>query len=139
AKFRRAFTERSGMVDRIEGKIVDTRLRGEDGYVEAVVLAGGQVVEGDLFIDCSGFRGLLIEQALETGYEDWSHWLPVDRAIAVPSRLAGPPDPFTRCTAHQSGWQWRIPLQQRMGNGHVYSSAHISDDDAERVLLDNLE
>jgi tryptophan halogenase len=96
-------------------------------------------VEGDLFIDCSGFRGLLIEQALETGYEDWTHWLPCDRAIAVPTSNPGPPDPFTRSTAHPIGWQWRIPLQHRMGNGYVYSSAHISDDEAEELLLGNLE
>jgi tryptophan halogenase len=138
SKFLRNFAEAGG-VQRIEGKVVDVQLRGEDGFVEAVKLADERTIEGELFIDCSGFRGLLIEQALETGYEDWTQWLPCDRAIAVPSRLSGPPDPFTRSTAHDSGWQWRIPLQHRMGNGHVYSSAHISDDDAERVLLDNLE
>jgi tryptophan halogenase len=138
ARFLRNFAETGG-ARRIEGKIVDVHLRGEDGYVESVKLADGQSVTGDLFIDCSGFRGLLIEQALETGYEDWTHWLPCDRAIAVASKLAGPPDPFTRSTAHSSGWQWRIPLQHRMGNGHVYSSAHIDDDEAERLLLQNLE
>jgi len=139
ARFLRDFSERSGIVQRIEGKIVDTRLRGEDGYVEAVILAGGPEIAGDLFIDCSGFRGLLIEQALETGYEDWSHWLPADRAIAVPTALAGPPDPFTRATAHPIGWQWRIPLQHRMGNGIVYSSRFADDDTAERTLLANVE
>jgi tryptophan halogenase len=92
-----------------------------------------------LFIDCSGFRGLLIEQALETGYEDWTHWLPCDRAVAVPCSYSDGPDPFTRSTAYASGWQWRIPLQHRMGNGLVYSSAHISDEDARELLLGNLE
>jgi tryptophan halogenase len=138
ARFLRNYAERGG-VTRLEGKIVDVSLRSEDGYVESVTTADGRKVEGDLFIDCSGFRGLLIEQALETGYEDWTHWLPCNRAVAVPSRYPGPPDPFTRCTARASGWQWRIPLQHRMGNGLVYSSDHISDDDAERLLLANLE
>jgi tryptophan halogenase len=92
-----------------------------------------------LFIDCSGFRGLLIEEKLGTGYEDWSHWLPCDRAVAIPSRLAGPPEPFTRSTAHEAGWQWRIPLQQRMGNGLVYSNACLSRENAETLLLSNLE
>ena len=94
-------------------------------HVESVTLADGESIDGELFIDCSGFRGLLIEEKLGTGYEDWSRWLPCDRAVAVPSRLAGPPDPFTRSTARAAGWQWRIPLQHRMGNGLVYSSAHL--------------
>ena len=138
AKFLRSYAEPRG-VRRIEGKIVDATLRADDGFVESVTLADGQTIAGDLFIDCSGFRGLLIEEKLETGYEDWTHWLPCDRAIAVPCANPHDPDPFTRATAHSSGWQWRIPLQHRMGNGHVYSSAFISDDEAERVLLDNLE
>jgi tryptophan halogenase len=138
AKFLRGYAEPRG-IKRIEGKIVDATLRAEDGFVESVTLADGRQIAGDLFIDCSGFRGLLIEQKLEAGYEDWTHWLPCDRAIAVPTTYPGDPDPFTRATAHKSGWQWRIPLQHRMGNGHVYSSAHIGDDEAERVLLDNLE
>ena len=138
AKFLRSYAEPRG-VRRIEGKVVDATLRAGDGFVESVTLADGQQVAGDLFIDCSGFRGLLIEQKLETGYEDWTHWLPCDRAIAAPTSYSGGPDPFTRATAHESGWQWRIPLQHRMGNGHVYSSAHISDEDAEQVLRDNLE
>ena len=134
AGFLRAFAEAGG-VRRIEGKIVDVKLRGEDGYVQSVQLTDGRVVAGDLFVDCSGFRGLLIEQALETGYEDWTKWLPCDRAVAAPCSYSGNPDPFTRSTAHQSGWQWRIPLQHRMGNGHVYCSAFISDDEAEQVLV----
>ena len=138
AAYLRKYAEAGG-VQRIEGKIVDAKLRGDDGYVESVVLADGRVIGGDLFIDCSGFRGLLVEQALGTGYEEWSHWLPCDRAVAVPCTHSGNPDPFTRATAYQSGWQWRIPLQHRMGNGLVYSSAHLSDDDARELLLSNLE
>ena len=138
ARFLRDYAERGG-VTRLEGKIVDVALRPEDGFVESVKLADGRVVEGDLFLDCSGFRGLLIEEALKTGYEDWTHWLPCDRAMAVPSANVGPPAAFTRSTARSAGWQWRIPLQHRTGNGLVYSSAHMSDEEAERTLLDNLE
>ncbi|MGI8611575.1 MAG: tryptophan halogenase family protein, partial [Sphingomicrobium sp.] len=138
ALFLRNYAERGG-VRRIEGKIVDTQLDGESGHVESVILADGTSVAGELFIDCSGFRGLLIEQALATGYEDWTQWLPCDRAIAVPTTYSGQPDPFTRSTARAGGWQWRIPLQHRMGNGLVYSSQHLADDDAQRMLLDNLE
>ena len=138
AKYLRSYAERGG-VRRIEGKIVDTKLRGEDGFVQSVTLDSGQEISGDLFIDCSGFRGLLIEGALRTGYEDWTQWLPADRAIAVPSALAGPPEPITRATAHAACWQWRIPLQHRMGNGVVYSSQFLEDDAAEQILLSNLE
>ena len=138
ARFLRSHAERGG-VKRIEGKIVDVEVDGESGHVQAVTLADGTRVEGELFIDCSGFRGLLIEDKLGTGYEDWSRWLPCDRAVAVPSRLAGPPEPFTRSTARVAGWQWRIPLQHRMGNGIVYSSAHLSREDVEALLLGNLE
>ncbi|HET7605922.1 MAG TPA: tryptophan halogenase family protein [Sphingomicrobium sp.] len=126
-------------VQRMEGKIVDVAIDGESGHVRSVTLADGRSIEGELFIDCSGFRGLLIEDRLGTGYEDWSRWLPCDRAVAVPSRLAGQPDPFTRATARASGWQWRIPLQHRMGNGLVYSSAHLDREVAEALLLSNLE
>ena len=138
ARFLRAYAEPLG-VRRVEGKIVDVSLRGEDGFVESVTLNDGQTIAGDLFIDCSGFRGLLIEEALHTGYEDWTHWLPCDRAMAVPSANVGPPDPFTRSTARSAGWQWRIPLQHRTGNGLVYSSEFLSDEEAERILLANLE
>ena len=137
-RFLRAHAELNG-VQRIEGKIVDVALDGESGHVSSVTLADGRSIEGELFIDCSGFRGLLIEEKLGTGYEDWGHWLPCDRAVAVPSRLTGQPDPFTRATARASGWQWRIPLQHRMGNGLVYSSAHLEREDAERLLRANLE
>jgi len=138
ARFLRDRAERQG-VERVEGKIVDVALDGETGHVRNVTLADGREIEGDLFIDCSGFRGLLIEEKLGTGYEDWTRWLPCDRAVAVPCALPGPPDPFTRSTARSAGWQWRIPLQHRMGNGLVYSSAHLERGEAEELLLANLE
>jgi tryptophan halogenase len=138
AKFLRAHSEKKG-VRRIEGKIVDVEVGGTRGHVQSVTLADGQTIRGELFIDCSGFRGLLIEQKLETGYEDWRHWLPCDRAAAVPTPLVGPPEPYVRCTARSAGWQWRIPLQHRMGNGLVYSSDYLSREDAEATLLANLE
>jgi tryptophan halogenase len=138
AAFLRNYAENGG-VRRIGGKIVDAKVDGESGNVESVALTDGAIVEGDLFIDCSGFRGLLIEQALKTGYEDWSQWLPCDRAVAVPCSYSANPDPFTRSTAYAAGWQWRIPLQHRMGNGLVYSSAHLADDAARELLLANLE
>ena len=123
----------------VEGRITHTRLNSENGFVESVQLADGHALEADLYIDCSGFRGLLIEGALETGYINWSHWLPMDRAIAVPSSVNGPPPPFTRATAGTAGWRWRIPLQHRVGNGHVYCSQFLDDDRAEAELLNNLE
>jgi tryptophan halogenase len=137
-QFLRRHAEAKG-VKRIEGKIVDVVMESASGNVAAVTLTDGRSVEGELFIDCSGFRGLLIEQKLETGYDDWSRWLPCDRAVAVQSKLAGPAEPFTRSTARAAGWQWRIPLQHRMGNGLVYSSAHLERDAAEQMLLENLE
>ncbi len=137
ARFLRGHAEARG-VERVEGKIVDVALRGEDGFVESVSLEGGRRIEGDLFIDCSGFRGLLIEGALKTGYEDWTHWLPCDRAVAVPCESAGDFTPYTRSTAHEGGWQWRIPLQHRIGNGHVYCSQFVSDEQATETLLANL-
>ena len=138
AKYLRGLAEARG-VTRIEGTIKDVRLRGEDGFIESVVLDDGRVVEGELFLDCSGFRGLLIEQALHAGYEDWTHWLPCDRAMAVPCDSVRPLTPYTRSTARSAGWQWRIPLQHRTGNGLVYSSAHTSDEEAARTLLANLD
>jgi len=138
AAYLRRYAEHKG-VARIEGKVVEVLQRGEDGFIEGVRLADQRVVHGDLFIDCSGFRGLLIEETLHTGYEDWSHWLPCDRALAVPSENSGELLPFTRSTARAAGWQWRIPLQHRMGNGYVYSSRFASDDEARETLLANLE
>jgi len=104
-----------------------------------LVLADGRRVEGEFFLDCTGFRALLIGETLGVPYDDWTRWLPCDRAIAVPSAKLDAISPYTRSTAHQSGWQWRIPLQHRTGNGHVYCSSFIEDDEAERVLLANLD
>jgi len=138
AKFLRGRAEKQG-TKRIEGKIESAQRDQETGDIVSVTLEDETVVTGDLFIDCSGFRGLLIEESLEAGYEDWSHWLPVDRAIALP--CANPPElnPYTRSTAHSAGWQWRIPLQHRTGNGHVFCSSYMEADEAERILRDNLE
>ncbi len=138
ARFLRGVAERQGVV-RKEGKIVGVEREGETGNVAAIVIESGERIAGDLFIDCSGFRGLLIEQELETGWDDWSRWLPCDRAIAVPTALTGSPDPFTRSTAHGAGWQWRIPLQHRMGNGHVFASSFLDEDEAHEILLANVE
>ena len=138
AKYLRKLAQARGVV-RIEGKITRATQRQGDGHVDAVELEDGTRVEGELFIDCSGFRGLLIEQTLETGYEDWTRWLPADRALAVPCESAAVMTPYTRATAHKSGWQWRIPLQHRTGNGHVYCSRFISDDEAASTLLANLD
>jgi tryptophan halogenase len=138
AQYLRGFAEARG-VRRTDAKIVDARLRGTDGYVEAVKLDSGAEVTGDLFIDCSGFRGLLIEQSLKTGYDEWTRWLPCDRAAAVPCESAGLLTPYTRATAREAGWQWRIPLQHRTGNGYVYGSGFISDDEAASKLLSRLD
>jgi len=126
-------------VVRQEGKIVDVSLRGDDGFIEAVTLEDGRRIEADFFIDCTGFRGLLIEGALKAGYEDWSSWLPCNRAVAVPCESVDEITPYTRSTAREAGWQWRIPLQHRIGNGYVYSNHHISDEQAIGTLLANLD
>ena len=126
-------------VKRHEGRIVSTQRDGESGHVASVTLENGDIIAGDIFIDCSGFRGLLIEEVLETGYEDWTQYLPCDRALAVPCSNAPTLTPYTRSTARKAGWQWRIPLQHRIGNGHVYSSRHISDDEATAMLMGNLD
>ncbi|MGA0587882.1 tryptophan halogenase family protein [Dyella sp. KRB-257] len=138
AKLLREYAEARG-VRRTEGRIAQVRQRAGDGFVQAVVLESGEAIEGELFIDCSGFRGLLIEQTLHAGYDDWTHWLPCDRALAVACEKVGPPTSYTRSTARAAGWQWRIPLQHRTGNGHVYSSAHLSDDEAAATLLAHLD
>jgi tryptophan halogenase len=129
----------SSGVRKVEGIIAEVLLEPEQGDVRALRLADGREIAADFFIDCTGFRGMLIEQALHTGYEDWSKWLPCDRAMAVPSKRTSPLLPYTRSTALEAGWQWRIPLQHRTGNGHVYSSAHTSDERARELLLANLE
>jgi tryptophan halogenase len=138
AHYLRGFSEALG-VRRTEGRIVQTRLRSADGAIESVVLASGEVVSGDFFVDCSGMRALLLGEALGEGYEDWSHWLPCDRAVAVPCAAVEPLLPMTRATAHSAGWQWRIPLQHRIGNGHVYSSRFMGQDEATGILLANLD
>jgi tryptophan halogenase len=138
AEYLRGYAQARGVV-RMERKVVNVELRSDDGFIRALHLDDGQRIEADLFIDCSGFRGLLIEGALKTGYEDWTQWLPCDRAVAVPCESAGALTPFTRSTARAAGWQWRIPLQHRVGNGYVYCSRFISDDEAAAMLLANLD
>jgi tryptophan 7-halogenase len=138
AKYLRALSEQRAVV-RVEGKIASFAQNGETGFIESVTLENGDTFAADLFIDCSGFRGLLIEGALKTGYDDWTHWLPCDRAVAMPCASAGDLAPYTRSTAKAAGWQWRIPLQHRTGNGYVYCSHYISDDDAEASLRSGLD
>lgn len=138
AVFLRKFSEGLG-VKRTEGLIEQVNINSDSGYIETLTLKNTEVVQGDLFIDCSGMRGLLIQQKLGTGYEDWSHWLPCDRAIAVPSERLDITLPYTRSIAHSAGWQWRIPLQHRNGNGIVYSSNYYSQDEAAHILLNNLD
>ncbi len=137
AGYLRAYAEARG-VERIEGRIVDTETDAESRRVRQVVLDDGRTVEADLFVDCTGFRALLIEGVHAAGYESWSHWLPCDRAWAAPCRNVGPLTPYTRATAQQSGWTWRIPLQHRTGNGHVFSSGFISEDAALDRLLEEM-
>ena len=138
AAYLRRYAEARG-VERVEGRIADVALNAESGHVESVTAQDGRIFAADFFIDCSGFRGLLIEGALETGYDDWSEHLPCNRAVAIPCAKVAPPVPYTRATARQAGWQWRIPLQHRTGNGHVYCSEFISDDEAVATLLGNLD
>ncbi|SMQ63485.1 tryptophan halogenase [Altererythrobacter xiamenensis] len=138
AQFLRKRAEAKG-VKRIEGKIVGVTCDHEEPAIESVTLASGQVIEGDFFLDCTGFRGLLISQLEGSDFCDWSHWLPCDSAQAAPCRSDGEISPFTSSTAHSAGWQWRIPLQHRVGNGVVYCSAHMSDDEARAHLLANID
>ena len=138
AKFLRKMAEAHGTVRR-EGKISQVEQHPETGFITAVKLDSGERIEGDLFVDCTGFRGLLIEGTLEAGYEDWTHWLPCDSAVAVQTESVAPPIPYTRAIAREVGWQWRIPLQHRVGNGVVFSSKHWSDDEAVNKLLTNIE
>lgn len=138
AQFLRKIAEEHGVV-RQEGKIRQVEQDPESGFITALELESGQRIEGDLFIDCTGFRGLLIEQTLNAGYEDWTHWLPSNSAVAVQTESVGPPIPYTRAIARDVGWQWRIPLQHRVGNGIVFSSKHWSDDEAIDVLASNIE
>jgi tryptophan halogenase len=137
-KFLRRYAEAHG-AERIEGRIVGVEQDGESGFVTAVRLEDDRRIRGDLFIDCSGFRSLLLGEQLGVPFEDWSHWLACDRAVTVGSEPTSPLLPYTRSTAHAAGWQWRIPLQHRTGNGHVYCSKFIEDDDAERILVQTLD
>lgn len=138
AKFLRKHAEAGGVV-RMEGKIASVEQAPLDGHIAALVLEDGRRIEGDFFVDCSGFRALLLGETLGVPYRSWQHWLPCDSAIAVPSAISGPPIPYTRASAEQSGWRWRIPLQHRVGNGHVFSSAHIDRDTALNRLIGGLD
>jgi tryptophan halogenase len=134
----RSFSEKLGVI-RQEGKIQTVDLCPTSGHITSLTLMSGEVIEGDFFIDCTGFRALLIDGALHTGYEDWTHWLPCDRAMAVQTESVIDPIPYTRSIAHDAGWQWRIPLQNRVGNGLVYSSRYITDEKAREILVNNLD
>ncbi|HTU65009.1 MAG TPA: tryptophan halogenase family protein [Steroidobacteraceae bacterium] len=134
ARYLRGLSEKRG-VKRVEGKIKTVRVRDGHGDVSALELESGQIIEGDLFIDCTGFRGLLTEGALQTGYEDWSHWLPCDSAVAFQTRVDKPAAPYTACYAHTAGWRWNIPVQHRVGNGVVFCSQYMSADEARALLL----
>ncbi|WP_049631703.1 tryptophan halogenase family protein [Cellvibrio sp. pealriver] len=138
ARHLRAYAESMG-VSRIESKIIKVNLNNDDGFIKSLVLQNESIIEADLYIDCSGFKGILIEESLKTGYEDWSHLLLCDSAIAVQSKNVSDPPPYTRATAHTAGWQWRIPLQKRTGNGHVYASRFMDDDTARRILIENID
>lgn len=138
AKFLRDYAEARG-VRRVEGKVQEVVQAPDSGFVTGLKLESGESVTGEFFIDCSGFRGVLIEQALKAGYDDWREWLPCNRAVAVQSNHATTAEPYTRSTAHGAGWQWRIPLQHRTGNGHVFCDEFMSEDEATNTLLENLE
>ncbi|HTF83443.1 MAG TPA: tryptophan halogenase family protein [Cellvibrio sp.] len=138
AQYLRGYAVQKGVV-RIEGKVEQVQLSSATGFIESLVLETGERLNGELFIDCSGFRGLLIEGALNTGYEDWRHWLPCDRAVAMPCERTREPLPYTRAIAQKVGWQWRIPLQHRTGNGQVYCSEYLSDDEALHQLRSQIE
>ena len=137
ARFLRQFSEKLGAT-RIEGKIQQVQQH-PDGDIKALLLESGEVVEGDLFIDCTGFAGLLIDKTLKTPYEDWSHWLPCNSAIAIQTESVEPAKPYVTCTAHHAGWQWHIPSQHRVGNGNVFCSEFMTDDQAKQHLLDNVQ
>ncbi|HCS66161.1 MAG TPA: tryptophan halogenase [Cellvibrio sp.] len=138
ASFLRARAEARG-VKRVEGKIAEVIQHPESGFITSIKMDSGQDIAGDLFIDCTGMRGLLIEQCLQTGFEEWDHWLPCDSAIAVQTESHGPAVPYTKSIAHHAGWRWQIPLQHRVGNGIVFSSSHLSDDEATNMLLSSME
>ena len=138
ARYLRALSEARG-VARVEGRVTGVQQNGETGHVTSVSLESSEMLDGELFIDCTGFRALLIGRALGVPYQDWSHWLPMNRAVTVPCERTDPLLPYTKATAHDAGWQWRIPLQHRTGNGHVFCDGFISEDEATEVLLDTLD
>jgi tryptophan halogenase len=138
AQFLREFSEKNG-TERIEGKVSEVTQNPETGFIESITINNKLKIDGDLFIDCTGFKGLLIEQTLHTGYDDWSHWLASDSAVAVQTQLTHPPSPYTRSIAHEFGWQWQIPLQNRVGNGIVYSSRFVDDKAAMKRLIESTE
>jgi tryptophan 7-halogenase len=138
AQFLQKFAVNLG-VKHIDAKVQRVNLHDSNGFINSVTLDDGRDIDGELFIDCSGFKGILIEQALHTGYEDWSHWLFCDTAVAVQTESVGPTNPYTRSIASDAGWQWRIPLQHRTGNGYIYSSQFEKDEDAHRILLETVE
>lgn len=139
AQFLRKFCEKNQGLTRVEGKIIEVAQDSDTGFIESLKLESGEVVEGDLFIDCTGFRGLLIEKTLKTGYESWGHWLSCDAAAVVQTASTGPAIPYTRAIAHDAGWRWKIPLQKRVGNGLVYCSQNLSDDEAINRLTDAID
>ena len=139
AAFLRRMSEERGVV-RIEGKIKAVERSPDNGDITALRMEDEREIPGDFFIDCTGFRALLLGETLGVPFDDWSRWLPCDRALAVPcERVEGPLHPYTHSTVRKAGWQWRIPLQHRTGNGHVYCSAHLGDDEAASILLANLD
>ncbi len=137
ALYLRKLSENNGVI-RTEGKISQVKQHKDSGHIEAVVLENGTEIKGDLFIDCSGMHALLIEKTLKTGFEDWSHWLPCNRAWALPSEVLPTLHPYTQARAHDAGWQWRIPLQHRTGNGLVFSNDFTDEDSALTVLQEHL-
>ncbi|MDO3387752.1 tryptophan 7-halogenase [Gilvimarinus sp. SDUM040013] len=138
AKFLQTYALERG-VEHIQSNVQGVELNPDNGFIDAIRLEDSARLEADFFVDCTGFKGLLIEEALHTGYENWQHYLPCDRAVAVPCEQPGPPLPYTKSMAHSAGWQWRIPLQHRLGNGHVYCSEYMSDDEATATLMNNLD
>ena len=138
ARFLRHYAEKRG-VRRVEGKVCEVQRASESGDISGVRLEGGVTITGEFFFDCTGFRSLLLGQALEVPWVDWRHWLPCDRALAVASEHDGPPSPYTKSTAKSAGWQWKIPTRQRTGNGHIWCSEFMEEDEATRVLLDGLD
>jgi tryptophan halogenase len=138
ARFLRQYAEKRG-VRRIEGKVCEVLRAGETGFLTGVRLSDGRVVSGEFFFDCTGFRSLLLGEALQTPYVDWRHWLPCDRALALACAHDGPPSPFTRSTAKAAGWQWKIPTRERTGNGHIWCSDYMNDDEATSVLLGGVD